>query len=229
MKEEKKRIIEKIQKILLLAKDQEGTPEGDTAKRQAALLMAKYRIEETEVDLETDNFILDTFEYPRDGKDVPQWVGRMVGVFCWCFDTEAVGRRTYEGYEWEIIGTFSDVETTLYFIEVASHHIKKAAWEAWPSKRTWRKRQQLGNEAVDVLWDRVWELKDQMDKTINEDANCSALVVRKKDEIRAAVEEMYPNLRKARSRKIDRATDEKTRRAGRKAGETCPLNLGIEE
>ncbi len=228
MKKEKQQIIETIQKMLLLAVDQDGTPEGENAKRHAALMMAKYRIQETEVDLETDNFILDRFTYDYDGPDVPQWVGRLVGVFCQCFDTETVFRAKFQGKEWEIIGTFSDVETTKYFINIASHHIMQAGWNLWKNDKNWRKRQQLGNEAVDVLWKRVWELKEQMDSTIHADENCSALVVQKEAEIKEAIEEMYPNLKTAKNKKIDRAMDEKTKNAGKNAGETCPLNYGIE-
>lgn len=229
MKKEKQEIIDKIQKILILAKDQEGKPEGDTAKKHAAILMAKYRIEETEVDLETDNFILDKLEFYNDGKTVPQWIGRCVGVFTNLFDTRAIFRTTYDGQEWEIIGTFSDVEVTKYFIEVATHHILEAARRTWPQKTYWRKRQQLGNEAVDSLWERAWELKEQMDSSIHEDENCTALVVKKEREIDDAIAEMYPNLNKARNKKIDRATDNKTRQAGRKAGQSCPLNMAIDD
>ncbi len=230
MNERKMEIIEKIQKILLLAKDQEGKPEGDTAKRHAAILMAKFRIDETEVDLETDNFILDSFVHEFDCGHMPQWVGRICSVFAHVFDTKVIWRDQYfpEAREFEIIGTFSDVETVMYFCEVAIHHIYAAGLDAWPSDRNWKKRNQLGNHAVDALWNRAYELKNQMDETIHEDENCTALVVKKVDEIDAAIEEMYPNL-KSTSINIDRASDSKTVNAGRAAGETCPLSFAIED
>jgi len=104
MNEKKQAIIEKIQKILIQAKDQENTPEGDTFKKHAALLMAKYRIKETEIDLETDNFILDTFEFQNDRKIQPQWVGRVVYTFANLFDCETIMRKKWDSQEYEFIG-----------------------------------------------------------------------------------------------------------------------------
>jgi len=229
MKEEKKRIIEKIQKIMVQAKDQEGTPEGDTFKKHAALLMAKYRIQETEIDLETDNFILDTFKFYKDGSKHPQWVSSIVSTFAHTFDCKVVFRTLPEYREWELIGTFSDVETSLYFIEVVCGHIEKECFKTFPQKTYSGKRQQLGNVAADVIWNRAWELKHQMDQTIHADKNCTALVVVKEKEIEEAVAEMYPKLKKGKSEKRDMPSDMKTWAAGQEAGETAPLNFGIEE
>lgn len=230
MKQEKQEIIEKIQKMLLLAKDQDGKPEGEAARSMAARLMAKYRIQETEIDLETDNFIRDSIETYYDGENFPQWIGPVISLFCYVFDTKVIFRDSkWNGTrEYEIIGTFSDVETVLYFSEVCIHHIEKAGMKAWPKDANWKKRNQLGNEAYHVLWDRAYELKRQMDSTINEDEGCTALVVKKTDEISAAMKEMYPNLTSVRGSRMDRATDAKTREAGQEAGRSCPLNFAVE-
>ena len=107
MDERKQKIIDKIQKILIKANDQEGTPEGDIFKRKAAIMMAKYRINETEIDLNGDDtFILDTFEFFNDGKQRPQWPGQVVNMFCYAFDCKTVYRKKLDSTEWEIIGTF---------------------------------------------------------------------------------------------------------------------------
>ena len=228
MKEEKKRIIEKIQKIMIQAKDQEGTPEGDTFKRHAAVLMAKYRIQETEIDLETDNFILDCFRFQNDGAKRPQWVGMVVSIFARTFDCKVIFREHYDFTEWELIGTFSDVETSLYFVEVVCAHIERECWNTFPQKTYSGKRQQLGNVAAEVIWNRAWELKSQMDETIHADSDCTALVIVKEKEIEDAVHEMYPNLKKTKGKKRDMPNDKKTWDAGRKAGESAPLNFAIE-
>lgn len=229
MKEDKKKIIEKISKILIQAKDQEGTPEGDTFKKHAALLMAKYRIQETEVDLSTDNFILDTFTFYMDGSKHPQWVPSIVSTFAHTFDCKVVVRTKYDCKEWELIGTFSDVETALYFIEVVCGHIEREAYKMFPQKTFSGKRQQFGNVAASVIWDRAWELKNQMDETIHADSDCTALVIVKEKEIQSALDELYPNLPEGKSVKKDLPFDKKTWDAGRKAGESAPLNFAIEE
>lgn len=232
MEDRKLEIIEKVQKCLLLSKD-ESTSEGerDAAKRRAALLMAKYRIEETEVDLDQHNFVYDVHEYYWDAGHKLQWAGRIASLFCWVFDTKMVFRdfSISEYTEFEIFGTFSDVETVLYFIEVATHHIEQACTKKWPKERNWKKRQAMGNIAVDALWQRAWELKEQMDQTIHEEEGCTALVVKKTDQISKDIEEMYPDLKKARNKKIDRDCDLATAQAGIEAGKTCPLNFAVEE
>ncbi len=227
MQEDKQKIIDKIGKILIQAADQEGTPEGDTFKRHAAMLMAKYRIHETEVDLETDNFIMDTFEFYKDGTKRPQWVSSVVSVFCKTFDCKVLFRKFPEYTEWEVIGTFSDVETTLYFIDVVTAHIEQKAWEAFPQKTYSGKRNQFGNVAAGVIWERAWELKNQMDTTIHEDEGCTALVVQKEKEIQEAMDEMYPNLTSSRAKKKDMPSDKKTWDAGTAAGKSAPLNFAI--
>ena len=227
MKEEKEKIIEKIQKILIQAKDQADTPEGKTFKRHAALLMAKYRIEETEIDLETDNFILDTFEFYNDRKIQPQWVGTITSIFARTFDCQNIFRRCGDYVEYEFIGTFSDVETCLYFTEVVCNHIEKECFETFPQKTYSKKRNQLGNVAAEVIWNRAWELKNDMDTSIHEDEKCTALVVQKKEEIQDAVDELYPNLKSSRYKKKDMPSDQKTLAKGRAVGESAPLNFAI--
>lgn len=229
MEDKKMEIIEKIQKMLLLAKDQDGLPEGDAAKSMAARLMAKYRIQETEIDLETDRFSLDTFSFLKDGPRVPQWVSSIISAFTYTFDCKSVFRTTFEGKEWEIIGTFSDVETVLYFVEVVCHHIEAAGFETFGAVNRHKKRQQLGNVAAEVIWQRTMELKTQMDKTIHEDSGCTALVIKKEKEVGDALNELYPNLTSSKREKTDFPSDAKTLAAGRKAGETAPMNFAVEE
>jgi len=232
MKQEKKDIIAKIAKILIQAKDQEGTPEGETFRRHAGILMAKYRIQETEVDLEASDFILDKFQFLKDGGNVPQWVGQTIGIFCRTFDCQSIRRNTHKGWEisgmeWDVIGTFSDVETTMYFVEVVCHHIEKEAWKTWPKKENHSKREQLGNVAAEIIYDRAGELKTQMDQTIHESEGCSALVVQKEREVSDAIREHFPNLSYARGTRTNLPSDSKTRDAGRNAGQTAPLNFAI--
>ena len=231
MKKEKKAIISKIEKILTQAESVKGTPEGNTFKKHAALLIAKYRIEESELDMEQGNLVKDTLEFFEDGGSIPQWVATIANTFAYCFDVKAI----YCDYdwmspvkrEWEFIGTFSDVETTLYFSEVVIHHIEKAGWEAFPKKEDHKKRDQLGNVAAQIIWDRAWELKANMNVTMHADSNCTALVVSKKEMIDEAVKKEYPNLVTKSSSGKDMPSDAATINAGIDAGKSAPMNFAI--
>lgn len=233
MDEKKAAIIAKIEKIMTQAADREGTPEGDTFRKKAALMMAKYRIEESEIDLEFSNLIKDNLEFFADGEDIPQWIGDVISAFSWCFDTKSIYRsytwETPKKREYDIIGTFSDVETVIYFCEIVTNHVENAGWKAWPKPESHIKRNQLGNVAARVIWDRIYSLKKDMDVTMHEDEHCTALVVSKKEMVDEGVKEAYPNLVAADSKKTDMPNDKKTILAGTLAGNTAPLNFGIEE
>jgi hypothetical protein len=232
MDEKKLAIIKKIEKIMVQANDQEGTPEGDIFKKKAALMMAKYRIEESELDLEFSNLIKDNLEFYADGDAIPQWVDNVISSFSWCFDTQTIYRtHSYENpirREWDVVGTFSDVETTIYFSEVVLNHIETAGWKAWPNPRHWKKRNQLGNVACQVIWDRVYALKSEMDVTMHADEHCTSLVVSKKEMIAEGIKEAYPNLSHAPIDQKDMPSDAKTINAGMEAGKTAPMNFAIE-
>lgn len=230
LEERRQELIAKVEKCLKLASDQEGTPEGDVAKRQAALLMTKYRIEESELDFGEHNFVYDVFEFHWDGAVPSVWDNRLVQVFANLFDCRMVYRDLkYRGIsEYEIFGSSSDVETVMYFCEVCSHWINTKIWEKHPQDKYKQKRRAMGNIAVDVLWERTWELKQQMEENLQENEACRDLVVKKTDQIDKEINEMYSKLRK-KSMKVDRDCDLDTAQAGIEAGKSCPLNFAIEE
>jgi len=232
MDEKKQAIISKVEKILIQAKDQEGTPEGKAFKLAAAKLMAKYRIEESEIDMEQGNLIRDQFSFLADEGNIPQWVENIMSVFGNTFDVKTIYRNyTWENpirREWDYIGTFSDVETAMYFASVCVNHIDKAGWKEFPATKNWQKRNQLGNVAARIIISRAYDLKKDMNVTMHADKACRDLVVCKMDMINEAVDKEYPNLKFGRSKKMDLPLDSKTIEAGKAAGESAPMNFGIE-
>lgn len=231
MKAEKQTIIDKIQKLIRLGNDQAETPEGKSAMRMAGLMMAKHRITEMELDLETDAFNLDQFEVPFDGTDVPQWVPTLCGCFADTFDCKIIMRRreAHQDRQFDVIGTMSDVETAMYFIEVVLHHIMAECWKTWPQPSYRGKREQVGNVAVNVIWQRASELKAEMVREFEEEDSSMALVVKRDDELQEAVAEMFPHLKKASQKKQNLPSDAKSLIAGSRAGETAPMNFAVED
>ena len=233
MKEEKAAIIEKIQKIILKGKDQEGTPEGKAFLQAAARLMAKYRIEESEVDLDQADFVMDEVCIHQDGEDFPQWGSFLISSLCWAFDTKGVSEtflRVENPYKkFNIIGTYSDVETVIYFADILIAHIEEAGWKTWPKSRNWRKRNQLGNIAAEVIYQRLHEIKKNMDITIHEEEGCRAMVVSKEKAVEEVTVNTFPNARLPKAVNRDIPKDQTTIKAGIEAGKSAPLNFGIEE
>lgn len=231
MEDKKTKIIGIIQKLLIHANDQEGTPEGDAFKSKAARMMSKYRIEEADIDLEDDNFIYDTFDFFIDGDLHPQWVGSLVWMFCNTFDCKSVVRKDHTRgcRTWEVIGTFHDVETVLYFIDVVSRHIEKETRKKCPRKDQSKKRNQMGNIAVSIIWQRLHELKKQMESIVEDDPNAKALIIRKMDEVEEAFNELYPGIQPSKEEKFDMPKEPDLIKAGINTGETAPLHFALED
>lgn len=106
MQKTKEELIATISKLVLKADSVAGTSEEEAFRVKAAKLMAKHMIHETELDLDTDSFVLDTFECYKDGNQVPQWAGMMVMAICSTFDCRTVYRQYSEFNEYDVIGTF---------------------------------------------------------------------------------------------------------------------------
>ena len=226
MDEKKQEILEKLAKIMLLAENQKGTPEGEAALNRASMLMAKHRIAESEIDMETDALMEDVVEGYMDEGGKRQWICDLSSSLAHTFDC-----RTFfyiHNMNIHFVGTDSDVETCTFFMEIVMHHIESEARLMWPADRNWRKRNEFGAAAMTVLSDRLWDMKKRMDvEEKRMGVSCTDLVISKNDKVTVAFEEAYPNLKSSR-RKKETPRDRKTWAAGKAAGKSAPLNKGIE-
>jgi len=227
MNEEKQKIIDKLAKVLTLAEDQKGTPEGESALRKASAMMAKHRIKESEVDLSTDSLAEDEIECAMDRGGWRQWVVQLSCALAGTFDCKSFFKHSRNSFSVNFIGTTSDVETCSFFQEIVLDHIERGAWEMWPSNRNWRKRNGFGQAAVSVIINRLIKMKAEMDcKEWQMGSTCTDLVIVKQDTVAAAYEAAYPKLKKTRGKAIT-ISDRKTQLAGKRAGETAPLSRGL--
>jgi hypothetical protein len=225
----KEKILERIAKLINLGKSQDDTEEGKSALKMASRLMAKHRIAESEIDLSTDSLTQDIVEGIMDEGGIRQWVLDLGTTLAYTFDTKF--HFTRSNFHLTFVGTDSDIETVTYFMEIVMHHIESEARKMWPADRNWRKRNEFGTAASQVVRTRLYDMKKQMTKTEKGednagDSDCSALVVQKIDKVQKVYTEAFPNIKGARRKDI-KLTDRKTWEAGRKAGESAPLNLGI--
>lgn len=226
----KQQMMDKVAYCLNLSRDQEGTPEGDAAMSMAAKLMAKYRIAETELDFGNKNKS-DIFENELDGLcdkgGRRQWVLDLgshlcMSFNCKCYFSEYKGTITF-------VGTEADLITVEYMFETILNHINRGAREMWPKDVNWRKRNIFGTAAVQVVSDRLWKIRQEMEKATKAAySGGTDLVVVKDGKVKEEFENITASFKKAKRKKVD-FSDRKTWAAGRLSGESASLNQQIED
>ena len=231
MDEKKQEMMERIGKLLLLAADQDGKPEGENARAMASKLMAKYRIAESEVDLKAGNSIYEDKEGWEGLTDefgkVRQWVSDLGSCLAKTFDC-SIWRSPSTG-TLHFIGTSSDIETVLYFMDVLYNHIEGSAWEVVPQESYGNKRNIFGQSAVMIIRDRLNKMYAQMAaETAYQGGN--ALVVVKNELVAKTASDIFKERGFVTSRnKHVKSTmrDASIIAAGIAAGKSAPLNKAI--
>jgi hypothetical protein len=229
MEENKQAIMDKIAKMLILAKDQSGTNEGKNALKLASKLMAKHRIQESEIDLEQDALAEDRIMNAKDKGGWRQWIVSLSACLAKTFDCQTHFNNGYrEEFSITFVGTVSDVETCTYFQEIVVDHVERGAWGLWSSERNWRKRNEFGQGAIYAVNQRLTEMKKAMTKEEKDmGLRCTDLVIAKNEVVVSAYEDAYPDLKTAKNRNV-KITSRKNWMAGIEAGKNAPLSKGID-
>ena len=120
-------IITKIEKLLRLAQDQDGTPEGETAARLAHRMMAAHAIEMASIDLDKQAEH-DPLEQQRMKVRTSVWRRRLADVLanhCNCktayTSMQGIGQFIF------MYGHRTDVEVLRYLYEICERQIEQAA------------------------------------------------------------------------------------------------------
>ncbi len=227
--EREEEIMKKVALALTLAEGTKGTPEGDNAMAHAVRLMAKYRIQETELDFGNKNSS-EVFEDELDGLNdkggYRQWVidlgSELARTFnCKMYMSSWKGTITF-------LGTEKDLITVTFFFENVLNYINRGARDMWPATRNWRKRNEYGTSAMHVISGRLLAIREAMQESIRKAYVGGTDLMVVKD---ALVDAEYNKIQfgKPLKRKDVDLNDRKTWMAGRLRGETAALNLGIND
>jgi hypothetical protein len=235
MEENKEKILDRIAKLLTLAEDQKDKPEGDTARKLASKLMAKYRIAESEVDLSNKN----SSDIVEDGQGwvglndeggKRQWVADLGGYIAKTFDCK-LWMSCWEGTI-HFVGTEGDVETCLYFMDVVFGHVERESRKILPKPEQWKKRNIFGQAAVYEISIRLYEMEKNMKQEMKEHYSGGYdLMVVKGDLVTKAYADIYKERGLGRGKRKDIKMSSNANRgivmAGAMAGKTAPLNKAL--
>ena len=176
-------IIAKIEKLLRLSQDQDGTPEGETAARLASRMMAAHAIEMAQIDL-TKQAEHDPIEQQSMQVRVSVWrrlLAHYVAKHCNC-QISYQSWRGSNGQRISMYGHRTDIEVLQYLYTICERQIEQEArhyvnslssdWYTRGEKTT------MGNDfrrsAVDGLWSKLDEIRVE---TKSDNAEGFALVL----------------------------------------------------
>lgn len=138
-----KDVVEKILKLLALSQDQAGKPEGQTAAKMAAKLMANNSV--TEEDLQKAQFEVKVIPSPYS--QAPSWyldLWNAIAAYAGCYMVYAPG-RTGQKAMIIITGEKRDIENTEYMSESLASRIEYLA-EQWADFE-WMRLKMKGEKA----------------------------------------------------------------------------------
>tara|TARA_R100000306_G_C4374725_1_gene141450 strand:+ start:1687 stop:2388 length:702 start_codon:yes stop_codon:yes gene_type:complete len=189
-------IIAKIEKLLRLSQDQDGTPEGETAAKLAHRMMAAHAIEMSSIDLDKQ---AEHDPMERQCMKVPASVWRRrlanhLAKHCNCktayHSSHGAGQQIY------MYGHRTDIEVLRYLYEICERQIQQAARQYVngldPDWYDRGEKKSLGNDfrrsAVDGLRTKLNEIRKG---TQEENAEGFALVVGRKQRVDDWVNQNY--------------------------------------
>jgi hypothetical protein len=223
-------IITKIEKLMRLARDQEGKPEGETAARFAARLMTAHAISMHEVDpdrqAEADPLLEDTFDIPASTWRRQLW--HHVATHCNLRSAQSSAVRHSKIY---LYGHKTDVEVCKYLYDICERQIEASArayvnsldMDDWGIEYTRGQRKKKGNafrrSAVDGLSTKLRAIRRD---TQEENTTGFALVLSRKQKVDNWVDETF-TFGNAKA-----AAEYRHNAAGYSAGRNVNLAAGIE-
>jgi len=223
-------IITKIEKLMRLARDQEGKPEGETAARFASRLMTAHAISMHEVDPDRQ---ADVDPLTKDEIDVPASVWRRklwhaLATHCNLRSAQRAYRGCSKIY---LYGHKTDVEVCKYLYEICERQIEASARayvdnldrNIWGEEYTRGERKSKGNafrrSAVDGLGTKLRAIRRD---TQAENTTGFALVISRKQKVDNWVDETFTFGRAKASASY------RHNAAGYSAGRNVNLAAGIE-
>ena len=231
----KEAVLEKLAKLMTLGKAEAHTPEGQSAMRMAAKLMAKHCIQESEIDLKEGNVNGQTIFEDEDG-----WEGLndQGGKRQWVASLAAAIGGTFGGRCWinpgkgtiHFLATASDLETCLYFMDIVYSHIEREERKECRKPEQWRERNIFGQAAFEEVSIRLWEMKREMDKAVSTYSGGTDLMVIKNDLVTTTVDELFKErgFGASKSNWI-KSSNKNLIQKGRIAGKNAPLNRAVEQ
>jgi len=190
-------IITKIEKLLRLAQDQDGTPEGETAARLAHRMMAAHAIEMASIDLDKQAEH-DPIEKQNMEVRTSVWRRQLANVLaehCNC-RTSYVSYRGRGSQGIHMYGHRTDIEVLRYLYDICERQIEQAARSYVDSLDPyWYDRgdkKSMGNDfrrsAVSGLSTKLYEIRKD---TEVENAEGFALVVSRKERVNDWVNDTF--------------------------------------
>jgi len=232
MSPEKERMLSKVVKLMAIAIDQAGKPEGVAAGQKAAILMARHSITETELKFANLENGTDSVLHDEDGVEVLsdskgriyEWVVRLASSVSKTFNCKLYVRMNNGTVHF--LGSEEDIETAIYFLVVLQNYIEQKSWEKFPTNQDKRKAFAIG--AWVTIHQRLEQMKVDMDYEIAKNySGIKDLVVVKDSLVKQAFDMLFEKNKAKDIKYRKKSFDKDAFLAGKEEGKKAPMNLGI--
>ena len=215
-------IIRKIQKLLRLAKDQTGAPEGESAARLAERLMRAHAIEIKDLPEDDQDKIDPIVEESIFIQRLGWYAELMWGLADHC-NVTAFRVTLKKGSSMKIIGHKTDVEIIEYLYEVALNQIN-AAYEAHRREMRLNGRKLSRKDAVSFKTSATKGFVDKLEKMRKDAKNAAgtSLVLSRGAKSAAVADSLYPDVGTFKPKTPPHSS------AGYAAGGEINISAGIE-
>lgn len=217
-------IIAKIEKLLRLSRDQDGTPEGETAARLASRMMAAHAIDMANIDLDKQ-----AEDDPMERQDMKVrssvWRRQLANVLAQhCNCRTAYTSNQFSGQHIYMYGHRTDIELLRYLYDICERQIEESARRYVNSMGDWYSRGEKKSLGNDFRRSAVVGLRTKLDEirkeTKQENTEGFALVIGRKQRVNDWVNENYTFTNGSSSKYHHNA-------AGYSAGRRVSLSAGV--
>lgn len=219
MDDKQQAIIEKVLKLMELAKDERGHEgERESAQRMAAKLMAEYAIDFA--DLRSGKIEKGYFEkFDLDmQKDCVDWEGNLANGICRAFDVKLVQQK----HPWVLMycGHKTDIEIAVFFFKYLRRTVGVMTQKSFTKQND---RRTFAYGMVSEITRRMKDLYEKRNEAFSSDSR--ALMVVKTDGLDKFVREQFPHLTSGRAVKLTGSPQ--AHAAGREAGAKVNISRPI--
>ena len=220
------KIMERVRKLLAMAKDATSPHEAAIAARRARSLMDKHQLEEHEMEDISSAAQFGTATWINKNKTIPSWKNTLAVQVARYNDCEVRGKETNGKLGIEFLGMADDDDIANYmfdYLTTSGEYQYSVFRSAQTGLNKGRYKTQFCDGYSDELRSRIKELIDERKTTTTTGTD---LVVLKKELVAGHFGKVRYRKSKSRGRRYDQGSDN-ARQAGLEAGSQQSLHHGV--
>ena len=196
-KAERQKILEKIRKLKEQADSTEFEAEADTAWRLIGQIVAKYQIEEVEMeDLPEDKGEMGSTEVSALSNvfgSYNRWESSLAAATAMVFDCETIRKRYNRPWTTVFMGRKRDIDLCIHFFDYLRREVRRSARKKWKGDS-----RNQGVYATTMTHRLIERLREAYEAKQNISTDCTAMIHMRRKEAEQFSKEQFPSQKVAR-------------------------------